>query len=177
MKKTYSFRSLGFVILFIFCISASIKAQDVASDNTVYMKVWMNDHTTLDIPVDIESNITILNIVDSYFDYRWTATVKTVGGNYEIILKYVDRITFEKNSTVTDVGEFLAPINRCRFHGDGIEFDIVTDSADIAIHSLDGNEMSRMRMLRGTELVSLAGFPAGIYILTIDGQSIKFMKK
>ncbi len=176
MKKTCSFWSFGFVILFIFCISASIKAQDIASDNTVYMKVWMNDHTALDIPVDIETDITIPNS-DGFYWENHCASVKTSGGNYEIILKDVDRITFEKNSTVTDVSESLAPINICCFHGDGIEFDIVTDSADIAIYSLGGNEMSRMRLLRGTELVSLAGFPAGIYILTIDGQSIKFMKK
>ncbi len=52
-----------------------------------------------------------------------------------------------------------------------------TDGAQISIYSITGSKMMQLNVTSNLQAINVSGFKSGIYLLRVNGQTLKFSKK
>lgn len=112
-----------------------------------------------------EITFTAEQVVIRYED----GTTVTLGNSDMIVLNFV-----EKNPS-TEMNSVFNTFSLDGFVGDELRISGIENNTPIAIYSLDGRVMKSTRFVAG-QAVSVAGIPAGVYILSAGGNIVKFMK-
>lgn len=143
--------------------------ESLLADDTQRLVVWMKGQQKVYINLTEEPETT--------FEGAYLV-IKTKSTSYSYLMENVLRYTYEGVMTSIAIPRLQEGEMMVSQGADHLTFDGLPEGTLLQLYSMDGKKLSTLHAVNGqSTVVSLKGYPSGVYIVKIDDTSYKFVKR